>query len=893
MKPRVIALLSLGLVLLLATVIWLFLIASNHSHDDAQRLSTKAQHEPKNQENSKEQNNNTQTKSPFRHDNQEKSSQKQKKQPLEEKNETQETPLEAPEKKQTRSSTIFDIFSSDSQEPEPDAPNKRSSEESSYLAKQARRGSRLHQTRHGHITPKLTRLKNQDKRLSLNSNAQKDFLPGLYGKHYIFSEDDYENFLWGDNHLFKEELIKIRRVDETIAFKNRESFRLFDNGAYPPYRTDNFGARWDGYLLIEEKQELIIGLGSDSVGALAIDGQVIIANTTPLWYEELYARVELEAGYHELTIEYVEVFQGDDPEKNAACMLFWKKDWGSAAEVLPGDWLFYNPKSSTSTPPIIEYVEPSAAEVGEEIRIYGKHFSNPAPASLLKKSSSAEAPAALEHTIYIDGILALPQEFKPRSVLSASGEMLDVFVVKVPAGAGSGMVRIEGSDTRDSSNEVFLEVTTTFGAVISVWDLSGYAFDFPAPSSRTPDSAFFEEVPFPFNLDKLDQAYQNIPIALRIEGKVAGAESGDDNSALNKHISFKLLYRSVALRFTINDNLILEESDINSHEKTHNGLSRGESIWRPYTVEILIDPEKSGRDLNVTFQPNFPGSNYANDDTGSRYSAFRPGFELPEAPEILWPLETKDPAAGVGEELTLFAYFPETTEEKTAGIKNEPRFFIDNTAVKSFRRLPDPPLHHEEKSFKKYSLTVPDHVGHGKLQARFGLVQSEPLFFNVSNRGLTGLYYDFNNPLDQIPDVESLSPDMRRLDKHLEFHNNTDFQLPFLPERFSVEWYGSLRIPENGEWTFIIQSDDGVRLTLDDQVVVDYPFRRSPRETQKKISLSAGWHDLKIEFFENDVIEKCVVWWIPPEESEREHIPLKHLSTERTRGVPDKFPTEN
>jgi hypothetical protein len=187
-------------------------------------------------------------------------------------------------------------------------------------------------------------------------------------------------------------------------------------------------------------------------------------------------------------------------------------------------------------------------------------------------------------------------------------------------------------------------------------------------------------------------------------------------------------------------------------------------------------------------------------------------------------------------------------------------------------------------------VTIPEDAGPGVVRARRGIVQSKSVNIDVANRGLVGMYYDFNEVLLNIPNMSGLTPLMRRIDKHLEFQNGTDFKLPFPAERFSSEWFGSLRIPVAGEYTFVIQSDDGVRLKLAGQTVVEFPGLRPPRTSTAKVTLAAGWQDLHLEFFENDVLENMVVWWIPPGKTDKELIPLKYISTDSHTPVPNKWP---
>jgi hypothetical protein len=69
---------------------------------------------------------------------------------------------------------------------------------------------------------------------------------------------------------------------------------------------------------------------------------------------------------------------------------------------------------------------------------------------------------------------------------------------------------------------------------------------------------------------------------------------------------------------------------------------------------------------------------------------------------------------------------------------------------------------------------------------------------------------------------------------------------------FSARWTGQIQPKYSGEWTFSMQADDGIRLYVNNQLVIDHwaPSQLGPEYTGK-ISLTAGQkYDLKLEFYE-------------------------------------------
>ena len=72
---------------------------------------------------------------------------------------------------------------------------------------------------------------------------------------------------------------------------------------------------------------------------------------------------------------------------------------------------------------------------------------------------------------------------------------------------------------------------------------------------------------------------------------------------------------------------------------------------------------------------------------------------------------------------------------------------------------------------------------------------------------------------------------------------------------YQVTWSGKLKAPSTGEYTLGIQADDGARLYINGELLIDdwksHSFSYQP--TQKKISLEAGkMYDIKLEYYQHE-----------------------------------------
>lgn len=75
--------------------------------------------------------------------------------------------------------------------------------------------------------------------------------------------------------------------------------------------------------------------------------------------------------------------------------------------------------------------------------------------------------------------------------------------------------------------------------------------------------------------------------------------------------------------------------------------------------------------------------------------------------------------------------------------------------------------------------------------------------------------------------------------------------LPTPPGGFAVRFDGFLEAPEDGMYEFALRSDDGARLVLHDEVVVDNDGSHSARTRTGAMALARGRHPLRIEYFQD------------------------------------------
>ena len=81
-----------------------------------------------------------------------------------------------------------------------------------------------------------------------------------------------------------------------------------------------------------------------------------------------------------------------------------------------------------------------------------------------------------------------------------------------------------------------------------------------------------------------------------------------------------------------------------------------------------------------------------------------------------------------------------------------------------------------------------------------------------------------------------------------------DFDVAALAERedhYAIEYTGYIQVPETGLYTFYTYSDDGSQLIIGDRLVVDNDGSHSARLKEGVIALEAGFHPLRLRYFED------------------------------------------
>lgn len=95
---------------------------------------------------------------------------------------------------------------------------------------------------------------------------------------------------------------------------------------------------------------------------------------------------------------------------------------------------------------------------------------------------------------------------------------------------------------------------------------------------------------------------------------------------------------------------------------------------------------------------------------------------------------------------------------------------------------------------------------------------------------------------------------------------------------FSVRWTGELEVPTAGTYGFATASDDGVRLWIDGELVIDDWALQGVEENRVEVALEAGPVPIRLDYFEAHSPAEVHLRWTPPGGAE-EIIPTEALWT--------------
>ncbi|MBC7460157.1 MAG: hypothetical protein H7287_02210 [Thermoleophilia bacterium] len=144
--------------------------------------------------------------------------------------------------------------------------------------------------------------------------------------------------------------------------------------------------------------------------------------------------------------------------------------------------------------------------------------------------------------------------------------------------------------------------------------------------------------------------------------------------------------------------------------------------------------------------------------------------------------------------------------------------------------------------------------------------------------GLVGTYFD---------DIAMRAPILTRLDNTVEFDWNAGSPDPtMMPSDYSVRWTGALLPQATGTYELATEADDGVRVFVDGELVINDWRTHGPQWQRASLQLIAGRPAaIEVQYFQGGGGAKMQLAWTPPG-GRRAAIPTANLQPREPVGPP-------
>lgn len=167
----------------------------------------------------------------------------------------------------------------------------------------------------------------------------------------------------------------------------------------------------------------------------------------------------------------------------------------------------------------------------------------------------------------------------------------------------------------------------------------------------------------------------------------------------------------------------------------------------------------------------------------------------------------------------------------------------------------------------KATVVIDGYVGSVSTQTYFKVKPEPSVKVRRAEKGLQYEYFEGKwgrlPNFDELTVIKSGIASDLRVDKIAGLHEN----------HFAIRYNGFIKVPEEGLYSFRLRSDDGAKLIIDGEVIVDNDGSHSARTKTGYTVLEKGYHKVQIQYFEDFMGEELNVTiagkglegWVPME----------------------------
>ena len=171
-------------------------------------------------------------------------------------------------------------------------------------------------------------------------------------------------------------------------------------------------------------------------------------------------------------------------------------------------------------------------------------------------------------------------------------------------------------------------------------------------------------------------------------------------------------------------------------------------------------------------------------------------------------------------------------------------------------------------------------INHRFVLPMLAIICTRPAFAQETDPGVTFRVYQVAGDIQAIPEI---APDQTpNLDERRDAIDAGNDDFGDIPAPFVTHVIGELIITEPGRYAFMLTSDDGSRLRLNGETILNHDGRHAAIEkTSEHIELEPGIYTLNIEHFDSGGGRALKLQWLTPDSLDFVGIPIEHLRTER------------
>ena len=212
--------------------------------------------------------------------------------------------------------------------------------------------------------------------------------------------------------------------------------------------------------------------------------------------------------------------------------------------------------------------------------------------------------------------------------------------------------------------------------------------------------------------------------------------------------------------------------------------------------------------------------------------------------------DSRIPADGFSVRWTRLVYFEDGRYLFTLEADDGVRLFVDGQLVIDQWRDQPSTTYSVERDMSRgdHAIRIEYYENTGGAVAHFRLTR-----LDAPSGTWRGEYY--NNPW------LSGSPVLVRQDSSINFdwsNGSPDYRIP--SDRFSVRWTRAVSF-QGGRYRFTTVTDDGVRLYIDGNLVIDRWMDMAPTANSVEVNLTTGVHAIRMEYYENGGGAVAKLFW--------------------------------